>query len=60
MSSKGTRREILLQVEPKFETLKDDLNPGKSKTTLEFMLPKGSYATTVLREYMKVSPLEMS
>lgn len=60
MSSKGTRREILLQVEPKFEASEDELNPGKSKAILEFMLPKGSYATTVLREYMKVNPLEMS
>ncbi|HET8685781.1 MAG TPA: tRNA pseudouridine(13) synthase TruD, partial [Methanosarcina sp.] len=60
MSSKGTRREILLQVEPKFKVDEDDLNPGKSKAVLEFMLPKGSYATTVLREYMKVDPLQMS
>lgn len=60
MSSKGIRREILLQVEPKFEIAKDELNPGKSKAVLEFMLPKGSYATTVLREYMKVDPLQMS
>lgn len=60
MSSKGARREILLQVEPKFEVNEDELNPGKSKAVLEFMLPKGSYATTVLREYMKVDPLQMS
>lgn len=60
MSSKGTRREVLLQVEPKFEVGEDELNPGKSKAVLEFMLPKGSYATTVLREYMKVDPLQMS
>jgi tRNA pseudouridine13 synthase len=60
MSSKGIRREVLLQVEPKFEIGEDELNPGKSKAVLEFMLPKGSYATTVLREYMKVDPLQMS
>ncbi len=60
MSSKGTRREVILQVEPKFEVGEDELNPGKSKAVLEFMLPKGSYATTVLREYMKVDPLQMS
>ena len=60
MSSKGARREILLQVEPKFEVNEDELKPGKSKAVLEFMLPKGSYATTVLREYMKVDPLQMS
>ncbi len=60
MSSKGMRREVLLQVEPKFEVAEDELSPGKSKAELEFMLPKGSYATTVLREYMKVDPLQMS
>lgn len=60
MSSKGTRREILLQVEPGFVVAADELNPGKSKAVLEFMLPKGSYATTVLREYMKADPLQMS
>jgi len=60
MSSKGMRREVLLQVEPTFEVAEDELNLGKSKAVLEFMLPKGSYATTVLREYMKVDPLQMS
>lgn len=60
MSSKGTRREILLQVQPKFEVSADELNAGKSKAVLEFMLPKGSYATTVLREYIKADPLQMS
>jgi tRNA pseudouridine13 synthase len=60
MSSKGIRREILLQVEPKFKVAEDELNLGKSKAVLEFMLPKGSYATTVLREYMKADPLQMS
>ncbi|HWR24798.1 MAG TPA: tRNA pseudouridine(13) synthase TruD [Methanosarcina sp.] len=60
MRSKGTRREVLLHVEPKFEVAEDELNPGKSKAVLEFMLPKGSYATTVLREYMKIDPLQMS
>lgn len=60
MSSKGIRREVILQVEPKFEVGEDELNLGKSKAVLEFMLPKGSYATTVLREYMKVDPLQMS
>lgn len=60
MSSRGTRREILLQAEPKFEVTDDELNPGKSKAVLEFMLPKGSYATTMLREYMKADPLKMS
>jgi len=60
MASKGLRREILLHCEPSFQVAEDELNPGKSKATLDFTLPKGSYATTVLREYMKVEPLKMS
>lgn len=60
LSSKGLRREILLSCKPVFKTGEDELNPEKSKATLTFPLPKGSYATTVLREYMKTEPLKMS
>lgn len=60
LASKGLRREMLLYCDPVFETGEDELNPGKSKAILTFSLPKGSYATTVLREYMKVEPLKMS
>jgi len=54
------RREILLSVNPKFKVESDELNSNMFKTTLEFSLPKGSYATTVLREYMKAEPIDMS
>ncbi len=60
LASKGLRREILLHCRPDFETSEDELNPGKRKVVLSFSLPKGSYATTVLREYMKTDPLRMS
>jgi tRNA pseudouridine13 synthase len=60
LASAGLRREILLHCEPSFGVAEDELNPGRSKAVLEFMLPKGSYATTVLREYMKVEPMKMS
>lgn len=60
LASAGLRREILLQCEPSFEVSEDELNTGRSKAVLSFMLPKGSYATTVLREYMKVEPMKMS
>lgn len=60
LASAGLRREMLLHCEPSFEISEDELNPGKSKAVLSFMLPKGSYATTVLREYMKVEPMKMS
>ncbi|MDW7732974.1 MAG: tRNA pseudouridine(13) synthase TruD [Methanolobus sp.] len=60
MASRGLRREILIHCEPSFKVHEDELNPGKSKVILDFTLPKGCYATTVLREYMKVEPLKMS
>ncbi|MDR2944546.1 MAG: tRNA pseudouridine(13) synthase TruD [Methanosarcinales archaeon] len=60
IASRGLRKEILLEVEPRVEVAEDDLIAGKTKLTLEFKLPKGSYATTVLREYMKTDPLHMS
>jgi tRNA pseudouridine13 synthase len=60
LASAGLRREILLHCDPSFEVAEDELNPGRSKAVLRFMLPKGSYATTVLREYMKVEPMKMS
>lgn len=54
-SSSGTRRAILVTtdigVEPE--------SAGSDALTFEFTLPKGSYATVFLREYLKVSPLEM-
>lgn len=57
LSSKGLRREVLLKVSPEFQISNDELNPGRQKLVLNFSLPKGSYATTVLREYMKSKDL---
>jgi len=53
IASKGLRREILLIVKPEFSVMEDEVNAGKTKVVLDFTLPKGSYATVVLREYMK-------
>ena len=60
IASKGLRRPILLNANPSFTVSEDELNPEKTKAVLEFSLPKGSYATTLLREYMKVEPARMS
>ena len=49
-SSRGTRKEILLVVEPTFSIVGDDNN---FFVNMKFELPKGSYATTILREYIK-------
>lgn len=50
LGSRGTRRTALLQVAPSVVV---DGNCAE----LEFSLPKGSYATVVLREYMKTGNL---
>ena len=56
LASRGLRREIIIPVDPGFKVMEDTLNPGYTAVELEFNLQKGAYATTVLREYMKVSP----
>jgi tRNA pseudouridine13 synthase len=48
--SRGTRRAVLLQ---------PDLAVGHDPLTFEFSLPSGSYATVVLREFLKTSPLDL-
>ena len=48
--STGTRRAILAST-----TLDIERDP----LTFEFSLPKGSYATVLLREYLKIPPAEM-
>ncbi|MHC1610079.1 MAG: tRNA pseudouridine(13) synthase TruD [Candidatus Methanospirareceae archaeon] len=54
ISSKGTRRPVLVPVDVKSDEISDDeLNTGRCKARLEFFLPKGSYATVLLREYTK-------
>ncbi|NYT00802.1 MAG: tRNA pseudouridine(13) synthase TruD [Methanocellales archaeon] len=52
LASSGLRREILLSVQPTHE-IDTDLNSSCTKVVLSFSLPKGCYATVVLREYMK-------
>ena len=47
--SSGTRRAILVRT---------DLTVGRDPLAFSFTLPKGSYATVVLREFLKTSPLE--
>ncbi|WP_440765452.1 tRNA pseudouridine(13) synthase TruD [Natronorubrum sp. DTA7] len=48
--STGTRRAMLVRTDLEVET--DPL-------TLSFALPKGSYATVVLREFLKVDPVDL-
>jgi len=53
ISSKGTRRPVLVPVKLNAEISDDELNPGRYKVMSKFFLPKGSYATVLLREYTK-------
>ncbi len=53
LTSAGRWREALLPVAPA-------IVPGEKLAHARFSLKKGSYATTVLREYMKADPLCMS
>jgi tRNA pseudouridine13 synthase len=52
IASSGSRREAMLYVRP-------DVAIRDKMVNVRFFLPKGSYATTVLREYMKSSPEHM-
>ncbi len=49
LASKGGCRAVVIGVDPAFDVSVDD---GIS-ITAEFFLPKGCYATVLLREYMK-------
>ncbi|MFH1722827.1 MAG: tRNA pseudouridine(13) synthase TruD [Candidatus Altiarchaeota archaeon] len=55
LSSKGSVRDCWKPVLDfkLLEVTNDELNKGKEKATLSFKLEKGSYATTLIREYMK-------
>lgn len=46
MTAKPTALKVL-------ELIDDDLNPGKKMVKLEFSLQKGSYATMLIREFIK-------
>jgi tRNA pseudouridine13 synthase len=52
-ASKGLRREILITTLPLYQLLPDELHPAHPKAIFNFTLQKGSYATVLLREYMK-------
>ncbi|MBN1156327.1 tRNA pseudouridine(13) synthase TruD [Candidatus Woesearchaeota archaeon] len=49
ISSEGTEREMLVETKIEAEWSDDQLNEGKKKVKLSFFLPKGSYATIVVK-----------
>ncbi len=57
LAQKGGRRCASISTRMSWKLEEDELNPGMVKVTVRFFLPPGSYATSVLREYMKADPL---
>ncbi|MFH0861041.1 MAG: tRNA pseudouridine(13) synthase TruD [Candidatus Altiarchaeota archaeon] len=55
LSSKGEYRDCFIPVmDSRFESAGgDELNAGFTKVIISFSLPKGCYATSLLREYLK-------
>ena len=47
--SKGERPAIVLPRALKMTADEDDLNPGRARVTLEFVLPRGAYATIFVK-----------
>ncbi len=53
-ASKGLRREVLIHANRTYNVIPDELNSDYCKLIVDFTLQKGSYATMLLREYMKI------
>lgn len=54
LRSKGVMRNVVLPTKIAFNVSNDEINKGLSKVELRFHLEKGGYATSVLREIMKM------
>ncbi|WP_144902099.1 tRNA pseudouridine(13) synthase TruD [Halobellus captivus] len=52
--STGTRRAVLLRTRVEY-----DVDADENAYDLAFSLPSGSYATVLLREYLKTSPVDL-
>lgn len=59
ISSSGSRRSLFTPLSKIDWTMRDDeLNVGHQAITLRFELPKGCYATSLLREFMKSNDIK--
>ena len=55
--SKGERAALLIPRELKIHAGDDDLYPGRSRVTLQFVLPRGCYATILVKRLTSEWPL---
>jgi tRNA pseudouridine13 synthase len=59
ISSAGSRRPLLAIFSNfEYKLIKDELNDNKKALVLNFELQKGSYATSLLREFMKTDDIK--
>jgi tRNA pseudouridine13 synthase len=59
LSSSGSRRSLLASLKKiDWKITTDEINKAKFALTLKFELQKGCYATSLLREFMKVSDIK--
>ncbi|MFB0561623.1 MAG: tRNA pseudouridine(13) synthase TruD [Candidatus Lokiarchaeia archaeon] len=60
ISSRGMFRLIILRISDLkiLDINGDEISDDATKLTVSFSLPKGSYATVVLREFMKTDPIK--
>lgn len=56
-STRGYHRDACIETEIDLTAQEDEHNPGKKAFTASFTLPRGSYATVVMREFMKTDPV---
>jgi tRNA pseudouridine13 synthase len=57
LSTRGFYRDACIKTEIRITPQEDELNPGREAFTASFTLPKGCYATVVMREFMKTDPI---
>lgn len=56
--SKGERSAIVLPHDFSLHADEDDLNPGRDRVTLQFVLPRGAYATIFVKRLTEVGMAE--
>ena len=56
--SKGERSALLIPRELRIHSGDDDVYPGRSRVTLQFVLPRGCYATILVKRLTSESPAD--